>query len=187
MSNPTLVIVVVIAVAVVLAVALMTRAQRRARLKARFGPEYNRVVEETGSAERAEAKLEKLANRVDRFKIVPLSATAREDFVAAWTRIQGRFVDDPSNALSDADRLIQKLMRTRGYPVSDFEQRARDLSVDHPEIVEHYREGHAISVRHAEGRANTEDMRQAMIHFRMLFEEMAGASEVSRAARAAGA
>lgn len=164
-----------------MAITLIVRSQRSKKLKERFGPEYNRAVQKTGSAAKAEAKLEKLANRVDRFKIVPLSMAARADFVAAWHRVQGRFVDDPKDALTDADQLIQKLMNARGYPVSDFDQRAADISVDHPRIVEHYRAGHDISLRHSRGRASTEDMRQAMIHYRTLFAELVGEPAMSSA------
>ncbi len=190
MSNSTLAVLIIIAIAVIVAIALVVKTQRSQKLKARFGPEYSRVVQETGSVAKAEAKLEKLASRVNHFKIVPLSADAHVDFVAAWQRIQGQFVDDPKMALSEADRLIQRLMDVRGYPVSDFKQRVADLSVDHPSIVEHYRKGHDISLRHSQGRASTEDMRQAMIYYRTLFDELANEPDIStqieapRAARA---
>jgi hypothetical protein len=188
MSNSTIVLLVILALVAIVAIALVVRAQRSQKLKTRFGTEYERAVQETGSAAKAEAKLEKLAHRVDHFKIIPLSAAARVDFVAAWKRIQGRFVDDPKIALSEADLLIQKLMNARGYPVSDFAQRAADLSADHPTIVENYRKGHDISLRHSQGHASTEDMRQAMIYYRTLFDELAeepGMATPTNAARAA--
>jgi hypothetical protein len=175
-----LVVGIVVAVAVIIAIALIVRAQRTQKLKSRFGPEYNRAVKETGSAAQAEAKLQKLENRVQRFNIKPLSTEARADFTATWQTIQGRFVDDPRAALTEADRLIQQIMTARGYPVADFEQRAADVSVDHPLVVENYRAGHEISVRHAQGRASTEDMRQAMIHYRTLFAELADEPELGR-------
>jgi hypothetical protein len=186
MSNSALVIGVVVAIGVVIAIALIVKNQRSQRLKTRFGPEYNRVVEETGNKARAEANLEKLAKRVQSFKINELQPNARADFVSAWQKIQGRFVDDPKGALAEADKLIQEIMMARGYPVTDFEQRAADLSVDHPLIVEHYRSGHDISVRHSQGQASTEDMRQGMIHYRTLFGELAGEPDLTRSTAAGG-
>jgi hypothetical protein len=186
MSNSALVIgVVVVAIFVVIAIALIVKSQRSQRLKSRFGPEYNRAVEETGSKTQAEAKLEKLAKRVRSFKINELSPTARADSISAWQKIQGRFVDDPKSALAEADKLIQKIMTARGYPITEL--RAADLSVDHPLIVEHYRAGHDIAVRHSQGRASTEDMRQTMIHYRTLFGELAGEPDLTRSTSAGGA
>jgi len=187
MSNSALVIGVVVAIFVVIAIALIVKIQRSQRLKSRFGPEYNRAVEQTGSKTQAEAKLEKLAKRVQNFKINELPPATRADLAAAWQKIQGRFVDDPKSALIEADKLIQKIMTARGYPVTEFEQRAADLSVDHPLIVEHYRAGHDIAVRHSQGRASTEDMRQAMIHYRTLFGELAGEPDLTRSTSAGGA
>jgi hypothetical protein len=182
MNNSSLVVGIVVVVAVIIAIALIVRAQRTQKLKSRFGPEYHRAVKETGSAAQAEAKLQRLENRVERYHIKPLSPEARADFAATWQTIQGRFVDDPRSALTEADRLIQQIMTARGYPVADFEQRAADVYVDHPLVVENYRAGHDISVRHAQGRASTEDMRQAMIHYRTLFAELADEPEFGRSA-----
>jgi hypothetical protein len=189
MSTSAIAVIVVLAIAAVIAIALLVVNQRSKRLRERFGPEYSRAVEETGSKTRAEAKLEKLEKRVGRFKIRPLEPAARADFLTAWHRIQARFVDDPKASLSEADALIQKLMAERGYPVVEFDQRAADISVDHPLVVEQYRAGHEISLRHAQGRATTEDMRQAMIHYRALFAELADEPELTRptTSRAAGA
>lgn len=105
---------------------------------------------------------------------------ARANFVAAWQKIQSRFVDDPKGALTEADKLIQEVMAARGYPVTDFDQRAADISVNHSLIVEHYRAGHDIALEHSKGRASTEDMRQAMIHYRTLFAELADEPELPR-------
>ncbi len=190
MSTSTLIgAIAVVVVVVVIAIGLVVKAQRSKRLKGRFGPEYHRAVEETGSATRAESKLEKLERRVDGFKIRALSQADRANFLAAWQKIQARFVDDPRGAVTEADQLIQGIMAARGYPVTDFEQRAADISVDHPLVVEHYRAGHDISIRHKQGLTNTEDLRQAMIHYRTLFAELAGEPEMAhsitgRAARA---
>jgi hypothetical protein len=187
MSTSTIIAIVVVALIVAaIAVLLTIKARRSQRLKTRFGPEYNRALEETGSRTRAEAKLEKLERRVDRFDLKPLTPVVRANFVAAWQKIQARFVDDPKVAVAEADKLIQEIMAACGYPVADFEQRAADISVNHPLIVEHYRAGHDIARAHSKGRASTEDLRQAMIHYRTLFAELAGEPEstLSRAARA---
>jgi hypothetical protein len=187
MSTPAVVSIVVVVIAAVIAIALLVVNQRSKKLRERFGPEYRRTVEETGSKIRAEAKLQKLQTRVEHFKIAPLSSETRARFVAEWHQIQSRFVDDPRGALTEADRLVQEIMTTRGYPLTEFEQRAADISVDHPLVVEHYRAGHEISLRHSQGRASTEEMRQAMIHYRALFAELAGEPELARSATAKGA
>jgi len=182
MSNSALVIAAIIVTIVAVAgIAYVVRKQRTQRLRTRFGPEYQRALQETGSTTQAEAKLEKLARRVERFHIRPLSPESRADFVANWQKIQSRFVDDPKGALTEADKLIQELMTARGYPITDFEQRAADISVDYPLVVEHYRAGHDIALRHSQGRANTEDMRQAMIQYHTLFSGLAGEPEMRRA------
>jgi hypothetical protein len=181
MSTPAIIIAIVVAVVVVAAaIVLIIRNQRSKRLRTRFGPEYSRVIGETGSKMQAEAKLEKLEKRVERFDLRPLSPVARANFVAAWQKIQSRFVDDPKGALTEADKLIQEVMAARGYPVTDFDQRAADISVNHPLIVEHYRAGHDIALEHSKGRASTEEMRQAMIHYRTLFAELADEPELTR-------
>jgi hypothetical protein len=181
MSTPVMVVVIVVAVLVIAAaIALITRNQRSERLRTRFGPEYSRAIEVTGNKTQAEAKLVKLERRVERFELRPLTPVVRANFVAGWQKIQSRFVDDPKGALTEGDKLIQGVMAVRGYPVSDFEQRAADISVNHPLIVEHYRAGHDIAVQHSKGRASTEDMRQAMIHYRTLFAELADEPELIR-------
>jgi hypothetical protein len=181
MSTTTIVAIVVVALVVAaIAVVLFINTRRSQRLRTRFGPEYGRTLEETGSKAQAEAKLEKLERRVDRFDLKPLTPVVRANFLAAWQKIQARFVDDPKIAVTEADKLIQEIMAARGYPVTDFEQRASDISVNHPLIVEHYRAGHDIALDHAKGRASTEDLRQAMIHYRTLFAELAGEPELVR-------
>ena len=190
MSTPTIIAIVVIAIIVAaIAVFVTIKAKRSQRLRARFGPEYQRALAESGSKTQAEAKLEKLDRRVDRFDLKPLTPVVRANFVAAWQKIQARFVDDPKIAVAEADKLIQEIMAARGYPISDFDQRAADISANHPLIVEHYRAGHDIAREHSKGRASTEDLRQAMIHYRTLFSELAGEPELTRSktARAGGA
>jgi hypothetical protein len=172
MSSQTIVVLVVVAVAIVVAVGLLLKANKSQRLKSRFGPEYGRAVQQTGSRAQAEAKLEKLEKRVERYRLRPLSPQARANFLEEWRRVQARFVDDPRLALTEADKLVERIMADRGYPIAEFEERAADISVDHPGVVEHYRAGHEIAMRHAQGRASTEDMRMAMIHYRTLFDEL---------------
>jgi hypothetical protein len=182
----TQIILMIIGIVVVAALVLMAiRAQRSRRLREHFGPEYKRVVTESGSAARGEEQLAKLERRVERFKIRPLSATDRTRFAEAWRAIQAKFVDSPELALEDGDRLVREVMNARGYPVENFEQQAADLSVNHPFVVEHYRACHEIAMRHAAGKAGTEDLRQGMLHCRTLFEDLVGAVDTERARAAA--
>jgi hypothetical protein len=165
--------VVVIVVLIAMGIALMRRRQAEsARIRQRFGPEYDRTVKESGSERRAEAQLADRTKRVEEFRIRELAPTERERFVQLWTALQSRFVDSPKGAVSEADDLLVLLMQTRGYPMSDFDQRAADISVDHPIVVSNYRTAHAIALQLRSGEVNTEDMRRAMIHYRALFDEM---------------
>jgi hypothetical protein len=143
-------------------------------LNAKFGTEYSRVVDETGSRRKAEAGLEAREKRLDAITIRPLSATDRDHYTTSWRTVQAEFVDDPKYSVTHADHLLGELMSKRGYPVVDFEQRAADLSVDHPLIVENYRSVHDIALRHGHGQATTEELRRAMIHYRSLFDELIG-------------
>jgi hypothetical protein len=183
--NTTGLVIVIAVVAVAFVAVVFYVTNRSKRLRSKFGPEYNRAVQETGSKYRAESKLEKLERRVERLSIQPLSADAADRFRDSWRAIQAEFVDDPKSALKDADRLLAEVMTTRGYPVSDFEERAAEISVNHPLVVENYRAGHEIALRHAQEQASTEDMRQAMIHYRTLFDDLLGTTETARA-KAAG-
>jgi hypothetical protein len=174
MDNQTiLLIVIVVLVAAVVGGVLYARSRRSTHLRSRFGPQYDRAVEESGGRGKAEADLHKLEKRVEKFDIRPLSATERDRFVSSWRDIQANFVENPETAVSRADQLLGEVMQTRGYPVGDFDQRAADLSVDHPVVVENYRAAHEIALRHGRGQSTTEDLRQAMIHFRTLFDELA--------------
>jgi len=148
------------------------QTQRRRHLRERFGPEYDRLVAATGSSRAAERELEQRERRIATFHISALSAEDRERFTARWQQVQAEFVDSPKTSLAHADELLGEVMGARGYPVQDFEQRAADLSVEHPVVVQHYHEAHAIALRHRDGKATTEDMRQAMLHYRALFEEV---------------
>ena len=163
---------VVIAIGVLVVLGLVVWSAKRARrsrmLRERFGPEYNRAVNSTDDKRGAEAELAARAERRDELEIRPLSPAKCEAYREDWLAVQALFVDDPQGAAHDADRLIQSVMSERGYPMTDFEQRAADVSVDHPRVVENYREGHRLS----RGDGATEDLRQAMRHYRALFEEL---------------
>lgn len=173
--DPTYFVFAVMVVAVLVAMAVIySRNQRvaRARLRERFGPEYVRAVQEQGSERRAVAQLADRQDRVERFNIRDLTPSEREQFAIRWNALQLRFVDSPRGAVAEADDLIVLVMQTRGYPMSDFEQRAADLSVHHPIVVDNYRTAHAIALRLRGSEAGTEDLRKAMIHYRALFDEM---------------
>jgi hypothetical protein len=167
-------VVIVVAAVIVLGLVAWTafRANRRRRLQQDFGPEYDRAVGDAPTRREAEAELEERRKRHEEFEIRPLSPTSRERCQREWEVAQAQFVDDPEAAIGEADRLIQEVMRERGYPVEDFEQRAADLSVDHPDVVQNYRAGHATSRNVVRGEADTEEVRQAMIHYRALFDEL---------------
>jgi hypothetical protein len=171
-----LVAVIFLVIGVVAAMAVM-RAQRTKRLKERFGPEYERIVNETGDKRKAEEELEARVDHVKTLDIRPLSAEEVNRYALQWQNVQTEFVDDPLAALQKGDRLIQEVMKARGYPVDDFEQRAADISVDYPELVTDYRGLHLIAVKDKEDKVSTEEMRQAMVHGRALFENLVSAQE----------
>jgi len=160
-----------VVVGCVLAWYFQTR-QRSSHLKERFGPEYERTRSHVGDLRRAEAALEAREKRVEKFHLRPLASDEAERFTEVWRHIQALFVDDPKGATTEADGLVNEVMTARGYPVADFEQRAADISVDHPVVVEHYRAARAIAERNARGAASTEDLRQALIHYRALFDDL---------------
>jgi FtsZ-interacting cell division protein ZipA len=176
-------IVAIVLIALVVAGLLVARQRRSQQLQEGFGPEYERTVEERGGDRRqAEAELQERRQRHEQFEIRELDAGARDRYVERWRAAQRRFVDEPAPAVGEADALVIEVMRERGYPVADeFEQRAADVSVDHPEVVEHYRAAHGISSRATAGDASTEDLRQAMVHFRALFAELLGYEGVENA------
>jgi hypothetical protein len=168
-----LIAVLVIAIIVIAAIAFVnSRKKRRLQLRERFGPEYDRVLKQEGDPRKAEGVLEFRQKRREKFKIHPLSAADRSSFAVRWNEVQARFVDDPRGAVTVADSLVTDVMQARGYPIGEFNQRAADLSVDYPLIVENYRAAHGIALRHGEGKASTEDLRQAMVHYRLLFQEL---------------
>lgn len=179
MTTPEAVTLVCAVIIVLIAAYLVFQSLRTKRLRRKFGPEYDRTVENTGSRLRAEQALEKREKRVRTFQIRPLLTVQCERFKQSWRDIQGRFVDDPKTAVAEADRLVQDVMRARGYPVEDFDQCAADISVDHPVVVENYRAGHEGVLRHGRGQATTEDLRRAMIHYRTLFDDLLEEAPVS--------
>jgi hypothetical protein len=175
LSDPRLIVAVaVIVLLIVVGIALHVRKRRntRAGLRRRFGAEYDRAVLEHGSERNAELKLADRETRVENLKIRNLGATERERFVAEWQSVQSHFVDHPKSAVTEADELVSSLMQSRGYPVAEFDQRAADMSVSHPHLVEQYRFAHAVAVRPGTEEASTEDLRTAMIQYRTLFDEL---------------
>jgi hypothetical protein len=172
---------ILIAVLVVIVVAALVymavTARRRRELQRGFGPEYDRALETSDSRRVAEAELLDRKRRHDQFELRELDRDERHRYLRAWDECQARFVDEPAGAIGEADDLIQKVMRERGYPVDDFDQRAADLSVEHPAVVENYRHAHGIARRSSSGEATTEELRRAMVHYRALFEEIVGVAE----------
>jgi hypothetical protein len=168
------VLVVVIALAIVVGLSL-ARRKRSARLKEQFGPEYDRTVGELGEPRAAEAELLAREKKHKKLDIISLTSEARQEHAATWAKVQAEFVDAPEDAVGRAERLVTRVMRERGYPIDDFDQRAADISVDHPDIVENYRSAHAIYLSQHNGDISTEDARQAFVHYRALFERLLAA------------
>jgi hypothetical protein len=167
----------VVAVLIVAAIVLAALRRRRTeKLREGFGPEYDRTVEREDSRRDAEKQLSAREERRQQLDIRPLAPAARERYAGQWAEAQQRFVDDPPGAIAEADRLVTSVMRDRGYPMDDFDQRADDISVDHPQLVDDFRRAHRISERSGREGVSTEDQRQAMVHFRSLFEELLGES-----------
>jgi hypothetical protein len=193
MDNTTLMVVAAVAVLAILAVVWMVMQQRRrAHLKDRFGPEYDQALRQHPDARVAERELLNRERRVATFDIKPLTRDDAGRFTEAWRLIQSRFVDEPKGAVVDADRLVDEVMRTRGYPIADFEQRMADISVDHPRVVANYRSARVIAERNTRGETNTEELRQALVHYRELFADLLEIREEDRQepvvrAKAAGA
>ncbi|HJV60333.1 MAG TPA: hypothetical protein VJ743_05265 [Albitalea sp.] len=162
---------VVILALIAVAAWAYTRKQSH-QLAQRFGPEYGRTVDQLGSRGKAEAELRAREKRVEKLDIVPLTQTDATRFNDAWAGLQSRFVDNPKGVLIEADQLVRELMTKRGYPMADFERRAADISVNHPNVVNHYRAAQAIALRDQRGEADTEELRKAIVHYRALFQEL---------------
>jgi hypothetical protein len=173
--NPKLIVLAVGAILMIAVLAWLYVRKRRnttAELRQKFGPEYDRAVLKHGSERKAEAKLTDREKRVGELTLRVLNPIEHERFSKQWKEVQSRFVDSPKGAVAEADDLVSSLMKTRGYPVSDFDQRAADISVEHPRVVENYRSAHEIALRAGKDVATTEDLRTAMIYYRSLFEEL---------------
>jgi hypothetical protein len=176
--DPRTLLLVIVVILLVLGVGLWFYFRRRSRkLQSTFGPEYRRTVEEIGDRWKAEGILLKRMKHVEQLEIRPLAPGARDRFRREWQSCQARFVDDPVGAVREADHVLGEVMGSRGYPMGDFEQRAADISVDHSRVVENYRVAHEIALREQRGQANTEDLRQAFVYYKTLFEELLGIGE----------
>jgi uncharacterized membrane protein YgcG len=167
-----IVVVVLLVAGAVVAARIAGRKRRTKQLRDRFGPEYDRAVEQHGGRKEAERKLGEREERREKLEIRQLEPNQRDRFADEWRRVQGRFVDEPQEAVRESDHLVKEVMRQRGYPIENFEQRADDISVDHPQVVENYRAAGRIAERNDRGEASTEDLRQATVHYRGLFEEL---------------
>jgi hypothetical protein len=165
---------VALLIMILIGVALYVQQRRKkaSELRQRFGAEYERTVREHGSVNKAQAKLEDREARVEKLNIRALGATERERFVVDWQSVQSHFVDRPKNAVTEADQLISSLMQARGYPMADFDQRAADISVNHPRLTQDYRSAHVVAMRAGSNGTSTEDLRTAMLQYRTLFDEL---------------
>lgn len=171
MSTGATIAIIVVIVLVVAAVLVALPMMRRRRLKERFGPEYERVVESSEDRSTAERELRERERRHAELDIRPLDDQTRERYGQQWARVQERFVDDPESAVNDADDLVTSLMAERGYPTEGYEQQVADLSIEHSNTLGHYRSAHDTRLRVGDG-ASTEDLREAMVHYRTLFEDL---------------
>jgi len=176
MNTTSIVIIAVLAsaviVAIVVAIWLAATRRRTKELRSKFGPEYNRMARAEGDAAKAESMLLEREKRVKKLDIKPLTTQQRNEFADDWERAQAEFVDDPSVAVVHADALVQEVMKVRGYPVVDFEQRVADVSVDHPAVAQNYRLAHDIAERHEREEVGMEKLREAMLHYRALFADL---------------
>ena len=168
---------IILAAVVVLGLAVLGawffyQKKRSHKLQERFGPEYGRTVHELGSRTKGESELKAREKRVERLEIIALAPSDAARFSEAWQALQGRFVDNPKGVVVQAEQLVRELMQKRGYPMGDFESRAGDISVDHPDVVANYRSAQAIAVRDRQGSADTEELRKAVVHYRALFDEL---------------
>jgi FtsZ-interacting cell division protein ZipA len=172
MNTAAIVILAIVVVAIAVGAFFYLRRRRSENLRKQFGPEYNRAVKQYGDERKAEEKLAEREKRVRKLDIRGLTREEQNQFSNNWKKTQAHFVDAPSPAVNEADSLVKELMLARRYPVGEFEQRAADISVDHPNVVSNYRTAHDIAERNKSGKATTEDLRQAMVHYRSLFEEL---------------
>ena len=167
---------IVILVCAVVAIAVLAwyflHRRRTQQLRHRFGPEYQYAVTQYGGQGKAEEALLQRQKRREKLHIRPLSAQEKERFAGEWYDVQNRFVDDPPGSIREADDLVSEVLKARGYPMAEFEHRAEDLSVDHPRVVRNFRAAHDIALRHEQRQASTEDLRQALVYYRELFDDL---------------
>jgi hypothetical protein len=182
-NNAILIILLILAVALGVFAWWYIQKRRSDELQSRFGPEYDRAIESSGSRRTAEEELRQREKRIERLELRELTPNQRGRFAGEWSNVQEHFVDDPSTSVREADVLVLRVMHDRGYPSGDFEQRAADISVDHPQVVENYRSAHEIVLRSDRGEASTEDLRQAMVHFRSLFADLLESEDDDREVR----
>jgi hypothetical protein len=173
-TNEMIAIIAVVALVIIALIVWGFNRRRSAQLRAKFGPEYDRTVAVVGRQSVAEDRLAARSERVHKLVIRSLNSIERARNIEEWGRVQSHFVDAPAGAVTEADQLLGDVMAACGYPMGDFEQRAADISVDHPIVTQNYRAAHEIALRRASGRATTEELRRAMIHYRALFEELVG-------------
>jgi hypothetical protein len=181
MSATATIVLIIVILLVLAAVAFGVQAMRRRRLQQTFGPEYDRVVADTGNRTEAERELVERTKRHAQLELKPLSAETRAKYSAAWEEVQIRFVDSPKEAVETADELVTHLITERGYPTGDYDERLANLSVEHAATLEHYRNAHEISSRSKNDEAGTEDLRQALVHYRALFADLLGEDPVAGA------
>jgi len=172
MSTTSVIILIIGVIAIAAILFYIWRKRRSQHLRARFGPEYDHAVREYGTREKAEQSLANREKRMEKIPIQPLAAPERDRFAERWVSVQALFVDDPAGSIREADALVCDAMRARGYPMADFERRAEDLSVDHPQVVKNYRAAHDIALRSDRKEATTEDLRRGLVYYRDLFDEL---------------
>lgn len=177
--SPTQIVLIIVTIAVVVAVgAVVWTLTRRQALRSRFGPEYDRAVTEQSNRSAAERELRERERRHAELSLRPLTETARQRYAAAWEEIQARFVDSPAEAVGAADELVTRLVAERGYPTEDYEDQLAHLSVEHARTLGNYRDAHEIHLRNERGEASTEQLRQAVVHYRALFADLLGTDPV---------
>ncbi|MEU8237544.1 hypothetical protein AB0C07_04795 [Actinoplanes missouriensis] len=181
MSATATIVLIVVVLLVLAAIVLGVRAMRRRKLQQTFGPEYDRVVADTGNRTEAERELHERTKRHAQLELRPLSGESRAKYATAWEEVQIRFVDNPKEAVSTADELVTALIAERGYPTGDYDERLANLSVEHAATLEHYRAAHEISRRSKNDETETEDLRQALVHYRALFADLLGEDPVGHA------
>jgi hypothetical protein len=178
MSGGQVIVLIIVLLVIIAAVLFAVRASRRKKLQNTFGPEYDRVVADTGSRADAEKELREREKRHAELELKPLSAESKARYSASWEEVQIQFVDNPGQAVTTADDLVTELIAERGYPTGDYDDQIANLSVDHARTLGHYRDAHEISKRNTDGEASTEDLRQALVHYRALFADLLGENPV---------